>query len=436
MNYKFKVVLFFRFCGAKILKKKDNSYICIKYLNAKRMRYYIIAGEASGDLHSANLMNGLYAHDKSAVIRFRGGERMQEAFERNEIDSKSDGGMAFDYRSGAVMGIAEVLGKLKTIAGNMRDCKNDIKKFNPDVLILVDYPGFNLKMAEWAHGKGFKVFWYIAPKVWASREWRIKSLKKYVDRLFIVFPFEQDYFKSKGMDFIYCGNPVVDAVEQSSCMKLTKDQLRGELGLDTHKRVVALLAGSRMHEVRTMMPLFREVIGLLEHDGRFNDCQYVIAGAPGRVEADYGELDGKMKLIFGKTQMIVRAADCAVINSGTASLEAALLGTPQVVAYKVPSRLTYWLAKHFLFKAKYISLANLCLDKTVFREFYQAEGGPDDCNARNVAAELVRLLSDEKYRMAMLADYKKIRSSLAEAGASERIALEMISELISPRKAN
>lgn len=394
------------------------------------MRYYIIAGEASGDLHSASLMKGLYAADPSAVIRFRGGDRMLEVFVENEAGKNSDGGMAFDYREGAVMGFAEIAGKLGKIIGNMRTCKRDILNFKPDVLILVDYPGFNLKMAAWAHAENIRVFWYIAPKVWASREWRIRSIKKYVDRLFIIFPFEKEYFASKGVDFVYCGNPLVDEIDLSPAMSATRSQLCRELGLDENRRTVALLAGSRMQEIGTMMPLFREVIGIMKANPCFRDCQYVVAGAPGRRIEDYGNLDGSgMSLIFGKTGQIVRAADAAVINSGTASLEAVLLGTPQVVAYKIKSRITYWLAKHFLFKAGYISLGNLCLDRPAFKELYKAEGGDGDCTAANVAAELARLLSDENYRTVMLEDYKKIRSCLGESGASFRVASEMVSLL-------
>jgi len=394
------------------------------------MRYYIVAGEASGDLHSANLMKGIYAMDNEAVIRFRGGEKMQAVFQSNEGDDDGDGGMAFDYLSGAVMGITEILGKLRSIFRNMKDCQEDILDFNPDVLVLVDYPGFNLRMAKWAHEKGLKVFWYIAPKVWASREWRIKSIKRYVDRLFIVFPFEKEYFTSKGVEFTYCGNPLVDAVNGSSAMRMSREEICKELGLDSNKMVVALLAGSRIQEVKTMIPLFRDVIKIMNEDARFADCQYVLAGAPGRKKAEYGDLeDIGIKLIFGKTHKIVRAADAAVINSGTASLEAVLLGTPQVVAYKIHSRITYWIAKHFLFKAKFISLGNLCLDKLAFKELYQAEGGPEDCNANNVATELARLLSDGKYRAAMLEDYEKIRSSLGKAGASNRVASEIIAAL-------
>lgn len=387
------------------------------------MRYYIIAGEASGDLHASNLMKGLYLVDNDAAIRFRGGENMLKVFSQQRSCPGSDEGMAQDYRSGAVMGAVEILVKAGSLLRSLENCKADIAAFNPDVVILVDYPGFNLKIAEWAHKKGLKVFYYIAPKVWASREWRIKKIKAFVDRMFIVFPFEKEYFDSKELPYIYCGNPLVDAVEQSAAMHCDKTELKRNLGYDAATPVIALLAGSRLSEVKTMMPMFREIAASMHSDPKFAAYKFAIAGAPGRKTEDYGDFDRSyIDLKFGATQEIVRVADAAVINSGTASLEAALLGTVQVVAYKFPFSLTYYLAKWFFFKAKYISLGNYCLDKMVFKEFYRKE----DCNCATVKAELERLLTDVPYREAMLKDYAAIRESLGGAGASERVAREMV----------
>lgn len=389
------------------------------------MRYYIIAGEASGDLHGSNLMKGLYAEDPGAVIRFRGGELMEKVCRQMGPADAKDAGMAYDYRSGAVMGIVEVLAKARKLLDALEDCKEDVFEFQPDVLILIDYPGFNLKMAQWAHKMGIKVFYYIAPKVWASREGRVRKIKKYVDKLFIVFPFEKPFFEKHGIPYKYCGNPLVDAVELSPALKQSRDEFLQEIGVHPRQRVVAMLAGSRLAEVKTMMPMFLETASILRSKPQFNDLVFVVAGAPGRKVEDYGSYYPQhFKLVFGKTQQIVRSADVAAINSGTASLEAALLGTPQVVAYKFPSKITYFIGR-LIVKVKYISLGNLCLDKLAFKELYT----PETCTAPVLAAELERLLTDEPYRRAMLNDYTAIRQSLGGRGASRAVARAMIEEL-------
>lgn len=371
------------------------------------MRYYIIAGEASGDLHGANLIKNLYEADKEAVINFRSSERMA-----------------------AVMGFADVARKACTIFRSLSECKKEILEFFPDVVILIDYPGFNLRIAKWAHNKGLKVFYYIAPKVWASREWRIKSLKKYVDRLFIIFPFEKAYFDSKGIPYIYCGNPLVDAVDASPALTQSHEDFCLSNGLTPGTKVIAMLAGSRLGEVKSMMPLLKDTAAIMHAKRQFKDWQFIIAGAPGRKEEDYGDYDHTyMKVIFGQTQNIVHAAQAAVINSGTASLEAALIGTPQVVAYKV-SRALYLFGKHLLVKCKYISLGNLCLDRLAFRELYDPnKGSAQECSPEVIAAELERLVTDKNYRAAMLDDYAAIRSSLGSSGASAAVARAMVQEL-------
>lgn len=389
------------------------------------MRYYIIAGEASGDLHGSNLMKGLYAGDPDAVIRFRGGELMARVYGQMSRTSASNAGLAHDYRSGAVMGVMEVLMNARTLLNSLEDCKEDIFEFSPDVVILIDYPGFNLKIAKWAHNQGMKVFYYIAPKVWASREGRIRQIKRYVDKLFIVFPFEIPYFKKHGVDFCFCGNPLVDAVDNSPAKKQNRDEFLQEIGIHPSKRVIAMLAGSRSMEVKMMMPLFTKTAAILHADARFKDFVFIVAGAPGRKAEDYGSYDESyMKVVFGKTQQIVSAADAAAINSGTASLEAALLGTPQVVAYLFPSRLTYYIAR-LVVRVKYISLGNLCLDKLAFRELYDY----DNCVPEVLAKELDRLVYDQSYRRRMMEDYNEIRKSLGGSGASISVARKMIEEL-------
>ena len=296
------------------------------------MKYYIIAGEASGDLHGSNLMKGIYAEDPDAEIRFWGGDLMHDVWATAQDRAN---GLVRHYKDGAVMGFVEVLMKARKLLGNVSFCKKDILAWKPDVVILIDYPGFNFKIAEFAHKAGFKVFYYIAPKVWASRESRIKKLKAYVDKLFIVFPFEKAYFDAKGVEYIYKGNPLVDAVDGSPAMLETRQDFLSRTGLED-KPIIAMLAGSRKGEISTMMPVLTEFASQMHSIGRYSDYQFLIAGAPSRSIKDYErwlteENSKYMKVLFGETQSIIRHAEAGVINSGTASLETALFATPQVV---------------------------------------------------------------------------------------------------------
>lgn len=386
------------------------------------MRYFLIAGEASGDLHGSNLMRGLYAEDKDAVIRFWGGDLMNSVFKENNISSEPGAGLAHDYKEGAIMGISEVLLKARKLLGNIDSCKKDIEEFKPDVVILIDYPGFNLRIAKWAHNNGFKVFYYIAPKVWASREKRIRSLKAYIHEMFIVFPFEKPYFDRKGLKYHYYGNPLVDAVANSNAMSTPIAELKESLGYSSDTHIIAMLAGSRKGEVQTMLPMLRRTAEIMHADPRYKDFKFVVAGAPGRKLSDYAKLEGSgIDVIFGKTQEVVRCADAAIINSGTASLEAVLLNTPQVVAYRFPSRITNLVAP-LIVKIKYISLGNLCLDRLAFKEFFKSS----NCTGEMVSAELDRLVSDAGYRGRMLEDYAQIRQMLGNDGASRKVAAKMI----------
>ena len=410
-----------------------------------RMKYYIIAGEASGDLHGSNLMRGIYAEDPEAVIRFWGGDIMLGVFEEHQggvpqiaeqpgeqqagqpgcQSGERSGGLVRHYREGAVMGFTEVLAKAGKLLGNLRNCKNDILAFNPDCIILIDYPGFNFKIAGFAHKRGYKVFYYIAPKVWASREGRIRKLRKYVDRLYIVFPFEIPYFEKKGVPFVYKGNPLVDAVDGSRAMNETRDEFLSRCGLPD-KPVVAMLAGSRKNEINTMMPVLTAFAEKMHALPQYRDWQFLIAGAPGRCEADYHpHLHGQdyVRILFGETQSIVRQAEAAVVNSGTASLETVLLGTPQVVGFIMGSRLTYAIAK-LIVKVKYISLGNLCLNRFAFKEFIQ-----DDCNPDALVTEVRALIEDKAYRAKMLEDYAEIRRLLGGSGASAAVAGDIIASL-------
>ena len=250
------------------------------------MKYYIIAGEASGDLHGSNLMKGIYAEDPDAEIRFWGGDLMHTVWEDFTDRMHSRGGLVRHYKEGAVMGFVEVLAKARKLLGNVNFCKQDILDWKPDVVILIDYPGFNFKIAEFAHKAGFKVFYYIAPKVWASREGRIKKLKAYVDKLFIVFPFEKPYFDAKGIDYIYKGNPLVDAVDGSRAMHEGREEFLDRNNLDD-KPVIAMLAGSRKGEISTMMPVLTEFAAKMHSTARYSGYQFLIAGAPSRAMKDY-----------------------------------------------------------------------------------------------------------------------------------------------------
>ena len=380
------------------------------------MRYYIIAGEASGDLHGSNLMKGIYSEDPQAEIRFWGGDCMLSV----------GGTMVRHYKEGAVMGFMEVLAKARKLLSNIDFCKKDILSWKPDVIILIDYPGFNFKIAEFAHKAGFKVFYYIAPKVWASREGRIRKLKAYVDRLFIVFPFEKSYFDSKGISYIYKGNPLVDAVDDSRAMNETREDFFVRSGL-ADRPFIAMLAGSRKGEISTMMPVLTEFASKMHNIPEYKDYQFLIAGAPARNAADYepwlNEENRKyIKVLFGETQSIIRHAEAAVVNSGTASLETALFGTPQAVGY-ITNPITYWIARKIV-KIRYISLGNLIIDRLAFKEFIQ-----DECNADALIAEIRELIEDPERRERMLDNYADIRNELGMSGASAAVACAMIDEL-------
>lgn len=372
------------------------------------MKYYIIAGEASGDLHGSNLIKGLYSEDPEADVRFWGGDLMSHA--ADAFDTASRPVLVRHYKAGAVMGLSDVLGKAGKLLKNISFCKKDILQWAPDVVVLIDYPGFNMKIARFCHEHGIRVFYYIAPKTWASREGRNRKLKAWVDKLFIVFPFEIPYFTEKHVPFIYKGNPLVDAVDGH------------EFSRPVEGHYVALLAGSRKGEISRMMPVCMEVADRL-------GCKVVIAGAPARSEEDYSAYVGgreNVSLLFGRTYDILKYADAAIINSGTASLEAALIGTPQVVCWST-SAVTAFVARsilHVLDNVKYISLGNLCIDKLAFREFIQ-----EDFTAENVEKEIRALIEDTDYRNAMIEDYSRIRESLGGSGASRAVAKAMIEEI-------
>lgn len=372
------------------------------------MKYYLIVGEASGDLHASNLMKAIKEVDSSAEFRFFGGDLM----------SAVGGERVKHYRELAYMGFIPVLMHLRTIFSNISLCKKDIVQWSPDVLILVDYPGFNLSIAEYVHkNTDIPVYYYISPKIWAWKEHRIKNIKRDVDELFSILPFEIDFFEKKhDYKINYIGNPCVDAVD---AFLRNSPETREEFIKRNNipdKPVVALLAGSRKQEITANLPL------MLEAMKGYPDYQPVIAGAPG-IDKDFYKpyLEEGACIVFGETYNILNNSHAALVTSGTATLEAGIFRVPQVVCYATPmARLYSWLKKHFL-KVKFVSLVNLVADKEVVRELVAA-----DMTLDNVKAELGKILADGKERKTMLDEYDRMLEILGEAGASQRAARKIV----------
>ncbi len=370
------------------------------------MKYYIIAGEASGDLHGSNLMKGLLVADPGAEFRFWGGDLMASV----------GGEMVKHYKDTAVMGFVEVIKKLRPIFENLKLCKKDILDYQPDVVVLIDYPGFNFRIAKFAKEKGLRVFFYISPTVWAWKEGRLKYLKRDTDRLFIIFPFEVEYFKKQGMRAIYNGNPLLDSISAHPCLSESIEEFRKRNNLDD-RPVIALLAGSRHSEINYLMPKFI----MLEE--KFPDYQFVLAGAPSMELNDYQKYlkNTNITLLFGETYSIIRHSRAAVLCSGTASLEAALLETPQIVCYG-GSHISALIVR-LLVKVKYASLVNLIFDQPVVKELLQ-----NDCTPENIISELKKILKD-KEREKIISKYQKLKNLLGGEGASGRVAMSMVEEL-------
>ena len=381
------------------------------------MKYYLIVGEASGDLHASNLMRALKELDAEADFRFFGGDLM----------SAVGGTRVKHYKELAYMGFIPVLLHLRTIFKNMDLCKKDIVDWNPDVVILVDYPGFNLKIAEYIKKHtDIPIYYYISPKIWAWKEYRIKNIKRDVDELFSILPFEVDFFKGHHYPIHYVGNPCVDAVD---AYRKNHAESFGEFVASnslSDKPIIALLAGSRKQEIKDNLPM------MLEAAKPFVDkYQLVLAGAPGIDPAYYQQYIGSavpIKIIFGQTYRLLQQAKAALVTSGTATLETALFRVPQTVCYYTPvGKLISFLRRHIL-KVKYISLVNLVANKEVVRELVA-----DTMTVANVRSELNALLNDETYRGQMLKEYDRMIKILGPAGASHQAASKMI-ELLSARK--
>ena len=362
------------------------------------MKYYLIAGEASGDLHASNLMKAIKQNDARADFRFWGGDLMQA----------QGGELVKQYRDLAFMGFVEVLLNLKTILGNISFCKKDIESWNPDVLVLVDYPGFNLRIAKFAHAKGIKVAYYISPKVWAWKKGRVKTIKMVVDKMLVIFPFEKAFYANYDMEVEFVGNPLLDALQEEQYE--SREAFCRQFNL-SDKPVIALLPGSRKQEVARMLSVMLQVVPL------FQDYQFVVAGVPslGKDLYDKYLVDSPVKLIFQQTHQMLHHAEAALVTSGTATLETALIGTPQVVCYKA-NAISYQIAKRVI-NVKYISLVNLIMDKPVVKELIQ-----NDLNVQMLSAELNLLLNNAAYRNQQLSDYKRLRQLLGNSGASAKAA--------------
>lgn len=368
------------------------------------MKYYIIAGEASGDLHGSNLMKALYVEDPSADIRFWGGDQM----------AAQGGTIVKHYKELAFMGFWEVLINLKTILNNIAFCKKDILHFQPDVLIYIDYPGFNMRIAQWAKKQGIPNHYYISPQIWAWKENRIKKIKRDLDALYVILPFEASYFKEKHhYDVTFVGHPLIQVIKEERQKKET-------LGLEiseNDKPIIALLPGSRKQEINKMMPVFLSVID------RFPQYHFVIAGAPGIDPQWYQKftLHPSVSLLHNQTYSLLKNAYAAIVTSGTATLETALFGVPQMVCYK-SSTLSYAIAKRIV-QLDYISLVNLILQKEVVKELIQ-----EDCTLEMITKTLSSL-GEEKVREKIEHDYQGLTELLGEKNASKEVARAIIAAL-------
>lgn len=378
------------------------------------MKYYLIAGEPSGDLHGANLIEGLKKSDPQAGFRFWGGDKMAEAGGAENLRKH--------YRETSFFGIVQVIRNYGTIRRQIRECKEDILAYAPDVLILIDYPGFNMRMAEFAHRHGIRTFYYIAPKVWAWREWRVRSIQKYVDRLFVIFPFECKYFPKHGIEPVFEGNPLVDAIEHRRKSLPSREEFVAEHGLD-ERPIVALLAGSRRGEISDNLPMMADLAR------QFPGMQFVVAGVPWIDRALYEKAigDAPVRYLCDCTYELLHSASAAIVTSGTATLETALFGVPEVVVYR-----TLWInikLRPYVLKVPYVSLVNLNLGRESVREIIQS--GYDTAEA---AAELRAILPGGGKRQRMLDDFDELRRIIGGPGASDRFARRMVEELKKPAK--
>jgi lipid-A-disaccharide synthase len=373
------------------------------------MKYYVIAGEPSGDLHGSKLMRGIHSADAEAQFRFSGGDSMAEVAGREA--------MLYHYKQMSFFGFVQVARNLRTIFRQIDDVKADIERFNPDVIILIDYPAFNLCIAKWAKSRNIRVYYYIAPKVWAWKERRVKQLRQYVDRLYTIFPFETNYFRGHGIEPIFCGNPLVDDIAERRATLPTREVYIAECGLD-NRPIVALLAGSRVSEIKANLP---DMVALSR---RFKEYQFVVTAVSWIDRAVYDAIIGNsdVRYVCDRTQQTLAMSEAAIVTSGTATLETALMGIPEVVLYHVP-----WLyekLKPYFLRIPYISLVNINLGREAVKELVRANL-PVEVSARELAA----ILPGGGDRERMLRDFDELRTMIGEAGASERFAKDIVNSL-------
>lgn len=356
-------------------------------------------------MHGSNLMRGLKEADPECEFRFWGGDMM----------SAAGGTMVRHYKDTAVLGFVEVFLKLDKITANMKYCRRDLLSYRPDVLILIDYPGFNLKMAKFAKRHGIKVFYYISPKVWAWKESRVRQMKKYLDMLYIIFPFEVPFFEKKGLPARYFGNPLIDRIEADVNAGRTREEFLAAHNLED-RTLIALLPGSRRMEIDFLLPRMKGMVDILErrYPGRYG---FVLAAAPSVDDEVYGSHPG-ITLVRGESYSVLRHSAAAVISSGTASLEAAMMGTPQLVCYG-GSAISIWIARHVI-RITTISLAVMILGRKIFNEWIQ-----DECTPEALSDEMVRLTTDTAAISAMKKDYSDMRALMGTSGASFRVGKDM-----------
>lgn len=369
------------------------------------MKYYIIAGEASGDLHGSNLMKGLREKDPKAEFRAWGGDLMEE---QGAILVKH-------YRDLAFMGFFEVIANLRTILKNLAYCKEDIRIWKPDAIILIDYPGFNLRIAEFGKKEGIKIIYYISPQIWAWKESRIQKIKRDVDYMLVILPFEKDYYRERAMDVEFVGHPLLDAIGNR---KWVDDNWKTQNNIPPEKEIIALLPGSRKQEIQTILPI------MLEATKDLNQFHYLLAAAPSQEKELYTSLIGNRKnitLIQNQTYAVLNNSAAALVTSGTATLETALFGIPEVVCYK-GNHVSYWIARQ-LVKVKFISLVNLVMDREIVKELIQNE-----LNPKNVKNALLDLFKKEN-RQKMIDSYEELKVKLGGEGASNKASSLIINYL-------
>ncbi len=375
------------------------------------MKYYLIAGEASGDLHGSKLMKGLKGSDPEAEFRYFGGDLMEA----------EGGNLVQHYRQTAVMGLFKVISNLGKISRNLKNCKQDILDYAPDVIILIDYSGFNLRIAKWAKPEGLKVVYYISPKVWVWNSKRVYTIKENVDRMYVILPFEVDFFNKYNYTVEYVGNPILDAVEEKRAKPESRKEFLHRNSLED-KPIVALLAGSRKEEIRHCLP---EMLAVVKE---FPEQKFVIAGAPGISPEYYDQYISEtgVSILFNQTYDLLMQARAAVVTSGTATLETALFGVPEAVVYKM-SKATYYIGKQFV-KPKFFSLVNLIMDREVVNEILQTSV------SNKISSELHKILEDTSYREQMLTDFGELKKLLGETGAPERLANRIVKFLTETRE--